>query len=454
MARLAEVSGSVSLVPGCQQTYRHRRNMVLRPSRRSSITIGVAIAAVSCGGKDGTSPSTPSVLTPVSGSHQTGTVGQPLAQPLVVAVTDKSGARVVGVTVSWAIKAGGGALSGTSTQTDAQGQTQVVWTLGTTPGSETDSATASVSGLSGIAVFTASASPGPAAQLTKVSGDGQTGGVGQTLDQPVVVAASDQYGNPTSGVSVAWAITAGGGSVSAASVMTDAQGQASVTWTLGPAAGANNDSTQASVLGGTGPHVTFTASGSNALVYTDSAAFRLATAGLGTPTIVNFEDVDSTPINNSITGRAQFDGSHYAAQGFTFASPGNYPLYIAPGGLFWNASNSLSVGRLPYGSDTVSTGGPDADSLRVTLNPGCAAVSFQLIDIGIGANGTASAADSVKFLDAGGNVVRQVAFPKDYTSYRAFVGLVSKTQVVATILVAEQAHNGDDVDYDDFTCFP
>lgn len=420
----------------------------MRPSWLGKISIAATVAAAGCGGKDGTAPRTPSALAPISGSHQTGTVGQPLAQPLIVAVTDKSGGGVAGVTVSWAIKAGGGALSGTSTPTDAQGQTQVSWTLGTSPGSEADSATASVSGLSGIAVFAASANPGPAAQLTKVSGDSQAGGVGQPLSQPVVVVTTDQYGNLTSGVSVAWAVTAGGGNVSAASVMTDAQGHAAVTWTLGPAVGANNDSVQATAPGLAGSPVTFTASGSDAVVYTDTAAFRLATAGLGTPTIVNFEDADSTPVNNTIAGRTPFDGTHYVGLGFTFASPGGYALYIAPGGLSWNASNSLAIGHFPFDT-THAAPTNDADSLLITLSPGCKAVSFQLVD-----NGSQSSNEFVRFIDAGGNTVLQPGLPPNYSSRRAFIGLVSATQVVTKILVAENANDGDDVDYDDFTCFP
>jgi len=50
--------------------------------------------------------------------------------------------------------------------------------------------------------------------------------------------------------------------------------------------------------------------------------------------------------------------------------------------------------------------------------------------------------------------VQQAPFPRDYTSYRAFIGVVSTSQVVTTIVVAEAAHNGDDVDYDDFRCYP
>src|SRR5690349_20678489 len=174
-----------------------------RQTWRGWIAFTAVVAAAGCGGTDGTAPATASAIALVSGNHQTGTVGQLLGQPLIVRVTDKNGAGVSGVAVSWAITAGSGALSAASSQTDAQGQTQVSWTLGTSAGSEKDTAFASVGGVNGTALFGATASPGPPALLTMASGDGQTGLVGQTLAQAVVVAASDQYGNVTSGVSVA-----------------------------------------------------------------------------------------------------------------------------------------------------------------------------------------------------------------------------------------------------------
>jgi hypothetical protein len=425
-----------------------------RSSWRKCFAIAAVAAAGSCGGTE-TGPAsgpTPSAIVVVAGDKQTGTVGQALPQPLVIKVTDQSGAAVAGSTVSWTVSTGGGSVSAASNQTDGQGQAQIAWTLGHAAGSNNNTVAARIAGLS--VTFTASAGAGSPARLTMTAGNSQTGLVGQTLAQPLVVAVGDQYANPISGVSVSWAVTAGGGSVSASSLTTNAQGQAAVTWTIGPDTGAGKNAVQASASGLAGSSVTFTASGVATMIYTDPAAFQQATASLGTPTIINFDELDASPLNNTIAGRTPFDGSHYAGQGFTFASPGGYPLYIAPGGLFWNASNSLSVGRFPYDTSQSATdvATDDADSLMVTLSPGCAAVSLQLLEIGIGANGTASPADSVKFLDASGNVVQQAAFPRDYTSYRAFLGLVSTTQVV-TILVAEQANNGDDVDYDDFTCF-
>lgn len=423
-------------------------------SSRSVASIAAAIAVVACGGKDSTAPAgtTPSSLAVVAGDNQTGVVGQGLTQPLVVKVTDRAGAALSGVTVTWLVSLGAGRVSAASTASDAQGEAQVTWTLGPAAGPSNNDVSATVTGLPSV-TFTATAIAGPPTQLTMMSGNAQTGLVGEPLPEPLIVAVRDQYGNAPTSVTVSWAVTAGGGTVSAATVATDAAGEGLVTWTLGPAEGADNNSVQASAAGLAGSPTTFVATGATTVVYTDPATFQQVTAGRGTPKVVNFEDIDANPVNNTTAGRTPFDGSHYATQGFTFASPGGYPLFIVPGGLFWNSSNSLSVGHLPYQSDMASSGTNDADSLRVTLNPGCGGVAFQLVDIGVGANGHPSSADSIMFLDSNGAVVQRIPFPANYTNYRAFAGLLSTSHVVTTILVAEQALNGDDVDYDDFVCF-
>lgn len=181
-------------------------------------------------------------------------------------------------------------------------------------------------------------------------------------------------------------------------------------------------------------------------LYTDPAAFQQAAAGLGTPTVINFDDLNASPLNSSIAGRTPFDGSYYTSSGLTFASPGGYSLYIAPGGLSWNATNSLSIGHFPFDT-THAVPTNDPDSLTVTLNPGCSAVSLQIVD-----NGSQGPNEFVLFLDANGQTVQKASLSADYTNGRTFVGLVS-TQVIAKVLIAEDANDGDDVDYDDFTCF-
>jgi TolB protein len=201
-----------------------------------------AVAVVACGGKESTAPPGPtsSAIALVAGDNQTGVVGEALAQPLVVKVTDPAGAGAAGVTVTWLVTAGGGSLSTMSTQTDTRGQAQVTWTLGTRAGTNSDATSAGVSGSSGTSVrFVASARPAPPAKLSIVSGNPQAGFVAEPLAPPPSVQGSDRFGNAVPAVTVGWTVTSGAGTVSAPSTETDSSGLASVRWTLGGAPGAN-----------------------------------------------------------------------------------------------------------------------------------------------------------------------------------------------------------------------
>jgi hypothetical protein len=66
-----------------------------------------------------------------------------------------------------------------------------------------------------------------------ISGDSQSATAGSALPEPLTVIVIDQYGSPSASVTVTWAITSGGGSLSAASTTTDANGVTSVTYTTG-----------------------------------------------------------------------------------------------------------------------------------------------------------------------------------------------------------------------------
>ena len=100
-----------------------------------------------------------------------------------------------------------------------------------------------------------STEPRTATTLTIVSGDQQTTTVGVALANPLVVRVNDQNGSGLSGVSVAWAIASGTGTLSATSSTTDTNGETQVTYTPGTDAGAV--SITATVSGLTA--VTFTA---------------------------------------------------------------------------------------------------------------------------------------------------------------------------------------------------
>jgi hypothetical protein len=91
--------------------------------------------------------------------------------------------------------------------------------------------------------------PRTATNLAKMDGDGQTGIVGQSLPQPLVVVATDASGDPVEGVSVHWDAH-GSGSVSANTVTTGSDGRASVERVLGPDPGEETTTASAGSLQG------------------------------------------------------------------------------------------------------------------------------------------------------------------------------------------------------------
>ena len=73
--------------------------------------------------------------------------------------------------------------------------------------------------------------------IASVTGTDQSAAAGEPLPVPITVQVRDEAGKPASNLLVEFAIASGGGSVSSGSVMTDADGRASTTWTLGWAVG-------------------------------------------------------------------------------------------------------------------------------------------------------------------------------------------------------------------------
>ena len=198
-----------------------------------TLALVVAGCATESGGGGGGSAVAIAKANP-SGDGQTATVATAVASALRVVVTE-NGTPVAGRTVAWATP-GGGSVS-TSSTTDASGIASTQWTLGQAAGNQT--ATATLSGASGSPVgFSATATAGPAAAIAKTGGDGQTGVVGTPLANPLQATASDQFGNPVSGISVMWQVTAGMATVNPPSSSTSGSGQAETVVTLGSGAGA------------------------------------------------------------------------------------------------------------------------------------------------------------------------------------------------------------------------
>lgn len=179
--------------------------------------------------------------------------GAPLTTQPVVQLVDVGGNPVAlaGTSVTAAIGSGAGTLSGTTTlTTGADGAARFTdlaivgaggpHTMLFTSGTLTAATSATVN------LFAGPSSTPTALAIT--SGDGQSGMVLGTLPAPIVVQVTDGTGAPVAGVVVSFAPLAGSGVTSAASVVTDATGKASVRWSLGAAAAAA-DSLRISTVG-------------------------------------------------------------------------------------------------------------------------------------------------------------------------------------------------------------
>ncbi len=192
------------------------------------------IGASACSDNDNTTTglTATTITTSAATNAQTGVVGTALAQPVAVVVADQNGAPLANATVNWAVTAGGGTVASATSVTDANGNATVVWTLGTTVG--TDSLMASIAG--GADTFiTAIATAAAASAVHVTSADTLTVTAGTTT-APLVVKVVDQFGNPVVSATVTWAVT-GGGTLSATTSTTDATGSTQVTLATAAAPG-------------------------------------------------------------------------------------------------------------------------------------------------------------------------------------------------------------------------
>lgn len=164
--------------------------------------------------------------------------GYPVADAPRVRVLDHTGQGLGGVTVTFAVTGGGGTIAPATAVTDATGLAVAgTWTLGAAPG--TNTLTATVPGVPAVQ-FTTVGEPRQPAGIAVASAATQSGTAGQPVAQLPAVRVTDQRSQPLAGVAVTFAVTAGGGTITGAAAITNAEGIARLgSWTLGPAAGAN-----------------------------------------------------------------------------------------------------------------------------------------------------------------------------------------------------------------------
>ena len=177
------------------------------------------------------------------GNNQDGSLNSRLAEPFIVEVVDANDNPVEDARVRFRTTIGSGRFSPRTPRTDEDGFAETTFTP-TSAGRIRVVAT--VAGADSTAAFIVQGGE-PADALEKVSGDNQSGTPGNALANPFVVEVQDEDGEPLTGHSVTFSVTAGGGSLSETSATADEDGRAETTLTLGSAPGIN--SVQASVSG-------------------------------------------------------------------------------------------------------------------------------------------------------------------------------------------------------------
>lgn len=228
---------------------------------------------------------------------------------------------------------------------------------------------------------------GPATYtLHAVSGGGQSGVAGRTLDEPLAIELRDGGGRPVPWTTVGW--SAPGGSIDPAVVVTDALGRASVAWALGPAIG--EQVATATVEGG--PALVFRASARAAvpavveLVGTDDL-YGYAESEFSVPLAVRVLDDVGMPVEGVVVAwSVTADGGTVAPATTLTDATGIARGSWTPGSLVGWHGLEARAGTLPAFTVRARTGrtvGPAGGTLRgvdgvVTLDIPAGALSREI----------------------------------------------------------------------------
>ncbi len=226
----------------------------------------------------------------------------------------------------------------------------------------------------------------------------QSGQVNAELPSPLMVVVRNKAGDVLKGVNVTFAVATGGGILGSPAVATDAQGQASSKWILGPSAGTQ---TATATVQGLAP-VTFTAAATAGPATTiqkiagDSQSVAVGTAVPIAPT-VKILDAVGNPVSgvtvtfSAVSGGGSVAGNATVTGNSGTAHPGSWTLGPQLG------TNTLQVtaGSLTTTFTATATAGAAASIQFTSTNPSQLTVS-QTTQL------------TVRVLDANGNQITNV----------------------------------------------
>ncbi len=279
----------------------------------------------------------PSAIASNGGNAQTARAGTAVFTPPSVLVTDADGNRVQGVSVVFSPAAGSGSVSGGTAITDAFGIATVgSWTLGTTVGTHTLSATTAALPSQAVS-FTATSTPGDPIEIVLIRGNAQSAPAGRGIAEAILFRVFDAFGNGVPNTQVNFVVTSGNGTVSPSTATTLSTGVAVMTgWTLG--SGTGNQTVTATVSG---------LQTSSAIVTATAVTVRIVTFG------------DSNTDYGYIGNNPAIDATSYVSANPDRQSPTtpNKPSQLAGKiELKWGASVSSAISAVNHGVMGTSTG--------------------------------------------------------------------------------------------------
>lgn len=183
-------------------------------------------------------------LSIVQGHLQTAAVGTLLPTPVIMRVFGTDGKPIAGIPISFSVIAGGGVVDPATGKSDANGEVKAKWTLG--PSSPTQSVAASAPNVEAVILNALAILP---SDMIVAQGNSQTARPSTALPVQLVLRVTGANNVPIPGQTVAFSIGSGGGSISPQSAVTNAVGEVTVRWTLGPTAGPQTATATAGTIG-------------------------------------------------------------------------------------------------------------------------------------------------------------------------------------------------------------
>jgi plastocyanin len=305
----------------------------MRHAIKSALLGAAAALALACEDSSPPRDAVEIVRATNSGDGQTGTVGHALPARLRVLVTD-GGRPSEGAAVAWSTT-GGGKLSAAG-PTGADGIAEADWTLGSAAGEQTAQATVADAAGSPLA-FSATAQPGPAAQLLRIGPGAYEAGVHSSPEE-LQVQVRDELGNAIAGVTVDWAVESGDASVQPASAVTGDDGNSRAAVTLGASTGPSVITATAEGLQGSPVQFVVTA---RLYVFVEDNYFSPDELTVTAGTTVTWYWAEPFRAHNVVpdqleptrSGDPVYAGTGHDEYSFTFETPGTYRYYCQNHGL-------------------------------------------------------------------------------------------------------------------------